>query len=164
MKKTGFLSELKEKGKLELVEPSEEVKESYLRKADNSLRSAKILLQNDLYENSMGEAYYAMYNCVLALLHKIGIKSENHSASIILLRRLFEARTLAGIISSAKEEREDKQYYVESKQKEKATGGSCSRMISKAEDFMVELRLVIDSIKTEDINRIRKNFEDMFSR
>lgn len=162
MKKAGFLSELREKGKLELVEPSEEVKESYLRKADNSLRSAKILLQNDLYENSIGEAYYAMYNCVMALLHKAGIKSENHSASIMILRRLFDARALAGIISSAKEEREDKQYFVESKQKEKATRESCSQMISNAEDFMIEIRLVIESIKTEDINRIRKNFEDMF--
>ena len=92
MKKANFLSELREKGKLELVEPSEEIKESYLRKADNCLKSAKILLENDLYENSIGEAYYAMYDCLLALLHKTGIKSENHSASVILLKRLFEAR------------------------------------------------------------------------
>ena len=162
MKNPGFLNELRKKGKLELVEPSEEVKESYLRKADNSLRSAKILLQNDLYENSMGEAYYAMYNCVMALLHKTGIKSENHSASIMILRRLFDARALAGIISSAKEEREDKQYYVESNQKERATRESCSKMISKAEDFMIETRLVIGSIKIEDVNRVRKDFESMF--
>jgi uncharacterized protein (UPF0332 family) len=159
MKKADFLSELREKGKLELVEPSEEVKESYLRKADNSLRSAKILLQNDLYENSMGEAYYAMYNCVMALLYKTGIKSENHSASIILLRRLFDARALAGIISSAKEEREDKQYYVESRQKQKATRESCSTTIAKAEDFVVRMKLLIGSIKAEEINRIRRDFE-----
>ncbi len=91
MKKADFLSRLREEGKLELVEPSEAVKESYLIKADNCLKSAKILLQNDLYENSMGEAYYAMYNCVTALLYKAGIKSENHSASIILLGKLFRA-------------------------------------------------------------------------
>ena len=161
MKNPGFLRKLSNEGKLEIVEPSEEIKESYLIKADNCLRSAKILLQNDLYENSMGEAYYAMYNCVLALLYKAGIKSENHSASIILLGNLFRAWDLKKSISSAKEDREDKQYYVESRQKQKATKESCSRMIAKTEDFMVKMKLLIGSIKTEEINKIRKDFEDM---
>lgn len=162
MKNPGFLSRLKEEGKLEMVEPSEEIKESYLIKANNCLKSAKILLQNDLYENSMGEAYYAMYNCIMALLHKTGIKSENHSASIILLGNLFKAWNLKELISSGKEDREDKQYYVESSQKQKASRESCSNMIVAAEDFMIKMKLLIGSIKTEEINRIRKNFEDMF--
>jgi uncharacterized protein (UPF0332 family) len=161
MKKAGFLSRLSEEGKLELVEPSEAVKESYLIKADNCLKSAKILLQNDLYENSMGEAYYAMYNCVTALLYKVGIKSENHSASIILLGKLFRAWDLKKIIFAGKEDREDKQYYVESSQKRKADRESCSKMILAAEDFMVKAKLLIGYIKTEEINRIRKDFEHM---
>src|SRR3989338_6950171 len=129
MKKPSFLSKLREEGKLAIVDPSEEMKESYLKKSDNCIKSAKILLQNDLYENSVAEAYYAVYNCLLALLYKTGIKSENHSASIILLGKLFKANDLVKLASSAKEERIDKQYYVEAEQKNKVTTESCSGMI-----------------------------------
>ena len=115
MKKLKFLNRLIKEGKLELVEPSEDVKKSYLEKADNSLRAAKILLQNGLYENSVVDSYYAMYNSLLALLFKVGIKSENHSGSIILLKELFNSDELYKKISFAKEERIDKQYYVASK-------------------------------------------------
>lgn len=51
MKKQNFLSKLKKEGKLGLVEPSEEIKLSYLQKAENCLKSAKILFQNKLYVN-----------------------------------------------------------------------------------------------------------------
>src|SRR3989338_2335729 len=84
MKELTFLKKLKEKGIIKLVEPSEEMKSSYLIKAENCLKSAKILFQSQLYENSTSEAYYCMYNSLLSLLFKIGIKSENHSVSIIL--------------------------------------------------------------------------------
>ena len=76
MKKLDFLSKLKKDGKLESVEPSEEICSSYLKKADDCLKSAKILLKNDLYENSVSMTYYAMYNSLTALLFKIGIKCE----------------------------------------------------------------------------------------
>lgn len=33
MKKQGFLNKLKKEGKLELVEPSEEIKDSYIEKS-----------------------------------------------------------------------------------------------------------------------------------
>jgi uncharacterized protein (UPF0332 family) len=107
MKKPDFLSKLKKDGKLESVEPSEEICSSYLKKADDCLKSAKILLKNDLYENSVSMTYYAMYNSLTALLFKIGIKCENHSGSIIIFRRLFEKEDLYKTISFAK--REDRQ-------------------------------------------------------
>ncbi len=159
MKKAGFLNKLYREGKLGLAEPSEEIKESYMRKADNCMKSAKILLQNELYENSVTEAYYAMYNCLLALLYKAGIKSENHSASIVLLKELFRTRELYGLISSAKRNRIDKQYYVESEQKQNATRDSCVRMIAKTEDFMIGARLLIDRTGKDDIERIRADFQ-----
>lgn len=116
MKELNFLKKLKRKGVTELVEPSEGMKSSYLIKAENCLISAKILFQSELYENSTSEAYYCMYNSLLALLFKIGVKSENHSASIVLFDKLFENKELVKIISWAKEERVDKQYYVETQQ------------------------------------------------
>ena len=90
MKKINFLIKLKKERKLELIEPSEEIKESYIKKSESNLMSAKILSENNKLEESVGLAYYSMYNQLLALLSKIGIKSENHSASIILLKELFD--------------------------------------------------------------------------
>src|SRR3989339_856965 len=143
MKEINFLKKLKKEGKLELVKSSEEMKSSYLVKAESCFKSAKILFQNQLYENSTSEAYYCIYNSLLALLFKIGIKSENHSASIILFDRLFGNKDLVKIIFWAKEERIDKQYYVETQQVVKVTKESCYEMILKTEDFLVKIKLLI---------------------
>jgi uncharacterized protein (UPF0332 family) len=85
MKELNFLRRLEKEGRLKLTEPSEEVKVSYLEKAENSLKSSKVLLQSDLYENSIAMSYYVMYNSLTALLYKAGIKCENHTGSILLL-------------------------------------------------------------------------------
>ena len=116
MKKPSFLDKLKGEGKLELVEPSEEICASYMEKANSCLKSAKLLLENDLFENSISMSYYTMYNSLTALLFRTGIKCENNSASILLLKKLFGMGDLFEIISFAKEERIDKQYYVTSGQ------------------------------------------------
>ena len=68
MKELNFLKKLKRKRVIELVESSEEMKSSYLIKSENCLKSAKILFQSQLYENSTSEAYYCMYNSLLLLL------------------------------------------------------------------------------------------------
>src|SRR3989338_10422790 len=90
MKKIFFLLKLKQEKKLQLVEPSEEIKQSYLDKSGSNLISAKILLNNNRLEESVGLAYYSMYHLLTALLFKVGIKSENHSASIVILKELFD--------------------------------------------------------------------------
>jgi len=60
MKRNNFLNELKKEGKLGLVEPSENICGSYFEKSENCLKSAKLLLQNNLYENSIGMSYYSI--------------------------------------------------------------------------------------------------------
>ena len=158
MKELIFLKNLKKKGIIELIEPSEEMKSSYLIKAENCLKSARILFQNQLYENSTSEAYYCMYNSLLSLLFEIGIKSENHSASIILFDKLFENKKLVKIILWAKGERIDKQYYVETQQIIKVTKESCNEMILKAEDFLVGMKLIISELNNEKIIITRELF------
>lgn len=128
------------------------------------MKSARILFQNQLFENSTSEAYYCMYNSLLALLFKIGIKSENHSASILILKRLFNEEELYKIISFAKEERIDKQYYVESQQDSKLNKESCADMIMKAEDFIVEIKVIIGRLNNEDIASLRESFEKLIER
>jgi len=161
MKEIIFLKKLKKTEKLELVESSEEMKLSYLVKAENCLKSSRILFQNELYENSTSEAYYCIYNALLALLFKLGIKSENHSASILLFKKLFDNKELVEIALWAKEERIDKQYYVETQQIIKATKESCNEMTMKAENFLLKMKVIIDELGNENIEIKRKKFKEL---
>ncbi len=162
MKKSSFLNKLRKDGKIELVEPSEEIKDSYLEKADNCLKAAKILLQSELYENSIIDSYYVMYNSLLALLYKVGIKSENHSATIVLLNTLIDAKDLFRLISFAKEERIDKQYYVETKGGLELTKETCEDMVAKAENYLVKIKLLVGRINNDDVASIRAKFLRLF--
>ena len=128
--------------KNKFVESSEELKQSYIIKSESNLISAKILLNNDKFEESVGLAYYSMYHLLTALLFKIGIKSENHSASIII---------------DAKKERIDKQYYVDFV----VTKEDVKDTIRKAEIFNSKLINFISKINNEDIKIYRKKFIDM---
>lgn len=158
MTKLDFLNKLMKEGALELVEPSDEICASYLQKADNCLKSAKILLENLLSENSISMSYYAMYNSLTALLFKTGIKCENHFGSILILKILFQSAELFSMISFAKEERIDKQYYVTSSPLIKE---SALEMTKKAEDFLVKIKLITKKLNFEDINRLRTELNNM---
>lgn len=155
MKKHVFLSELKKEGKLILVNPSEEIKQSYIEKSESNLISAKILLQNNRLEESVSLAYYSMYHLLTALLFKVGIKSENHSASIILLKDIFGLDSSE--ISYAKKERIDKQYYVDFA----ITKGQVEDTIRKAEMFNSKLTDFISKLNSKLILEYRKKFESL---
>ena len=158
-----FLNKLKKEKKLGLVEPSEDICDSYSEKSANCLKSAKLLLQNNLYENSISESYYSMYNSLLALLFKVGIKSENHSASIILFNELFGDKELWHMIKWAKEERIDKQYYIQTSQVDKITKESCGDMILKTENFSLKMRVIATEMNNKEVLDIRDNFLKLFS-
>ncbi|MBM3199982.1 HEPN domain-containing protein [Candidatus Woesearchaeota archaeon] len=155
MKKMNFLAKLKGEGKLKAVEPSEEVKEAYLTKSESNLSSAKLLLENDKLEESVYLAYYSMYNSLLALLFRVGIKSENHSASIILLRKVFDIDNPD--ISFAKRERVDKQYYVDFH----VTKEDVEELIEKAEDFNKWLLDFLSKLTNERIKLYQEQFKKL---
>src|SRR3989338_7630546 len=111
MKRTNFLIKLNKKGIIDIVKPSDEISQSYIMKSESNLISAKILLSNERLEESVSLAYYSMYHLLNALLIKVGIKSENHTASIILLKLLFGIDNKD--IYESKKERIDKQYYID---------------------------------------------------
>jgi len=160
MKRQGFLSKLASEGKLGIVEPSENMSQAYDIKSGNCLKSAKILLNAAIYENCVSEAYYAMYNSVLSLLFRCGIKSENHSAAIILLERLFGLEDMGKILSNAKKERIDKQYYVSEMESVQITKGTANKMISVSEDFIISLKVHLDKLNASSIQTIRRKFEE----
>ena len=153
-----FLNKLKKEEKLKLVEPSEDICDSYSQKSADCLKSAKLLLQNNLFENSIGMSYYAMYNLLLALLFRVGIKCENHGCSIFLLKLLFDEDDLYKLISDAKKERIDKQYYVTT-EKDEITKEIADELLSNAEDFVLKMKVVIRSLSNDSIEELREKFE-----
>jgi uncharacterized protein (UPF0332 family) len=159
MKKWDFLVRLKLEEKLRINEPSEEISRSYLAKSGNCIKSAKILLNEGLYENSIGEAYYAMYESSLALLFRCGIKCENHTATAFILGLLFGKTNLEKNLLEAKQERIDKQYYVTDEESYKKLQRDAKIMISKAENFTIEIKLLIGSLNSIKISEIRKKLE-----
>lgn len=152
-----FLNKLKKEEKLELVEPSNDICDSYSEKSANCLKSAKLLLQNNLYENSIGQSYYAMYNQLLALLFQIGIKCENHGGSILLLKLLFGEDELYKLISNAKKERIDKQYYITT-EKDEITKEIAEELLNNAEEFVLKMKLIIKNLNNDQIDQLKGKF------
>ena len=153
-----FLIKLKKQKRLEMVGKSQEMCESYLLKSENCMKSAKILLKESIYENSIIDSYYAMYNCVLALFFKCGIKCENHTGSIIILREIFKLPQLAAVLEDAKKSRIDSQYYI-SDTKIEADQAAAEKAIKNSENFILELKTFISAIKTSEIERMRMDLE-----
>lgn len=90
-----------------------------------------------------------MYHSITALLFRIGVKCENHAASILLLKRLFDIDN--EYISFAKTERVDKQYYVDSA----ITRKEVEEMIKLSESFNKMLLDFISRIISADVLKYR---------
>jgi len=96
-----------------------------------------------------------MYYNVLALFFKIGIKCENHTASIILLKKIFGLDN--DIIKKVKKERVDKQYYVDFS----ITKEEVDKIIKTAERFNAERFDHIESLNRSMIEEYRKNAREI---
>ena len=136
--------------KLKIIEPTDQVKESYIQKSKSSIRSANILIENEQLEDATAMTYYSMYNMLIALLYKAGIKCENHAAAIIILKELFKFDNSS--ISFAKTERVDKQYYIDFK----ISKEDVKDLIKKAEEFNAMLYGFIDSLTKKQIVEYRE--------
>jgi len=155
MKELNFLNKLKKNGKLKVVEPSDDIKDSYIEKSESNLSSSKILIDNNKFEEAIGLTYYSMYHMITALLFKIGVKCENHTASIILLKELFDLDNSE--IENAKKERIDKQYYTDFnivKQDVKSA-------IKSAEEFNSKILDFISRLTNQDIEEFREKFNKL---
>src|SRR3989344_1991227 len=150
MKKAGFLARLKKEKKIQAVEPSEEIKTAYLQRSEESLRSAKALLQINNLKDAVALAYYSMYYSLLALLFRTGIKCENHTGAIMLLKEVFNIDNVK--IAKAKKERIDKQYYVDFS----VTKEEVNKMVQTAEEFNAEILDFIEKLDNDKIEIYQK--------
>ncbi|MFQ6087526.1 MAG: HEPN domain-containing protein [Candidatus Methanofastidiosia archaeon] len=155
MRRPDFFTKLHEEGKLQIVDSSEEIEKAYLKKSESFLISAKLLINNDRLEESVSMTYYSMYYMLLALLFRVGIKCENHSASIILLEKIFNIDNSE--ISSAKKERIDKQYYIDFS----ITKKEVEELIKKSEIFNSKILSFIRKLNSEKIVKFRMKMKKL---
>ena len=139
-----------------LVDPSDAIRDAYLKKSESYLASAKLLLDNDRYEESVSMGYYSMYYSVLALFFSTGIKCENHSAAIMILKDIFGIDNSA--IESAKAQRIDKQYYVMSV----PVRDDAVTLIRDAESFNAVLLDAIARLTNEKKESFRQRLKKLF--
>lgn len=156
MKKIKFIQKLVNEEVITTKEPSLEIGNSYHKKAENSLRAAKILIKQDLLEESTTMSYYSMYHKATALLNTIGIKCENHNATIIILKEILNIDTKD--FSNAKTERIDKQYYTDSQTKKE----DAEELIKKVEKFIQQIDNFIDEstqdVRTKTLTDFKKTY------
>ena len=95
-----------------------------------------------------------MYNMLTALFYKTGIKCENHSASIIILKELFGVDNSK--ISSAKTERVDKQYYVDFK----TTRQDAEKIVEDSKEFNSMLYDFIEKLTLKKAVEYKEEFEE----
>lgn len=150
MKGHGFLHDLFIERKIQIVNPSEEIAEAYLKKSRSHLGSAKLLQENEHYEEAVSLAYYSMYHEVMALFFRTGIKCENHSASILILSEVYGIDNAP--LSDAKKERIDAECYVDTT----ATRKDVVNLIHTAELFNAHLLDVIERITNDKIAKHRE--------
>ena len=161
MKESDFLNKLKKEGKLELTDPSKEMSEAYIMKSNNCMLSAKYLYEKNIYENSVTEAYFGIYNSILSLLYKCGIKSETHAGSVILLEMLFNLDDTAKSVADAKKERIDNQYNVTDNINAEISRNYCKDFISSSEKLILEIRSYKDHLTEEKIKILRNKFKNL---
>ena len=161
MKKSNFLNKLKAEKSLKLVEPSEEISQSYLIKSDKCIKVARLAFDAGIYENAISEAYYSIYNTVTSLFYKCGIKCENHSGAVILIKELFDFNDLHLIFSEFKKDRIDNQYYLPILDTEPITKEKCNERLKTAQEFNLKLRVCLGRITIQEINNIQHKFKEI---
>ena len=161
MKSLNFLNKLGKEGKLGIVESSEQMSLSYEKKGVECREVANLAFNNGYFESAITQSYYSMYNNVLSLFFKCGIKCENHSAAAILLKEFFNQKDLSLIFSKAKEERIDKQYYITPSQNNPATNESAKEMISISMGFNPQITAFKNNLKLEEIKKIRDKIREI---
>lgn len=132
----------KKKDGIRIVEPNENLAESYMEKSDDSVKTMETAPSEDW---KIVGAYYACYQAVYSLLQRIGIKSEIHDCTIELMEFLPFSEEEIEFVKELKEKRENAQYYVTEETRLKDT--------DRVKEFVLRCKKIAEK---ENFERIRK--------
>lgn len=122
--------------------------EDYISRAEESLASAKILIENEKFNSAVSEAYYGMYYSAKALLSFKDFHPKKHKGVLALLGLEFVNKgyieeTYGKVFAKDMQLREKADYDVSFKaSKEEAEG-----VIDDAERFLERIKKAIEDFR-----------------
>lgn len=140
---------LNQKKGIKLAEPSDNLRDAYLIKAEEAL---EVLRATTIRDWQLTTAYYAMYHGVYSLLMKSGIKCEIHTCTIEFAKIFFKKHFTTDdfvLLDKAFKARNDAQYYVN----RKVTNEDLQLIIKGVPAFLVKCKNII--LEQKEINEIR---------
>ncbi len=140
------------KNGIELVNPNNNMSNSYLKMAEESLRIIKNVDSSKIWAAST--SYYTIYYCLYSLMMKFGVKCEIHACSIEFMKQFlmeFYNSEDVNLIETGFEIRNNLQYYpdrfFDSKKLE--------FIKTKSADFVVKTKEILSKITEKDIQQVR---------
>ncbi len=148
---------MQQKKGIELVEPSDNLRDAYLIKAEDALDTLKTSKSRDW---QLTTAYYTIYNGLYSLLMKIGIKCEIHSCTIEFTKRFLKDHFSPQdfeLIDKAFSARIDSQYYVN----RQVPDQNYDLIMKKTPAFLVKCKNIV--IDQKEITEIRARISSVRS-
>ncbi len=140
---------IQQKNGIELIDPSENLREAYLIKAEESLETLRTSKSRDW---QITTAYYTIYHGIYSLFMKIGIKCEIHSCTIEFTKRFLKDHFSTDnfeLIDKAFSARIDSQYYVN----KKVPDQNYDYIMKKTPAFLIKCKNTIFEQKEIDLIR-----------
>jgi len=142
----------------ELVKPSDNLSDGYVKKSKDALEMAELSLEAKKKDWVITTIYYSQYLILYALLQKLGIKSENHLCTMLFakkfLRKKVDTTKIEDLIK-LKDERIEKQYFVSDSEMDLKR---MEEMNKRAKEFFFYISEIINTITKKEIEEIREKF------
>lgn len=145
---------LKQKGGLELIKPNENMAESYLKMAEESIEVLKDITRSNIWTATT--SYYIFYYSLYALMLRIGVKCEIHSCSLQFMKQVladFYSREDVDMIYKAFHARIDLQYYANRPVDKQAI----EDVRKYCKGFFIKTQDIISRVTEEQIKEIRNS-------
>ncbi len=140
---------IKQKKGIEIIEPNNNLKEAYIKKAEEALNTLKTTTSRDW---KLTTAYYTIYHSIYSILMEIGIKCEIHSCTIEIAKQYLNkylTKEDYELIDKAFSARIDSQYYINRKVPNK----NYELILKKTAHFMIKCKNI--NLEEKEISKIR---------
>lgn len=130
-----------------------------LKRSNESLKSAKVLVKEELYEDSISRAYYAIFHAAKAILLTIDVEPQTHEGAIRKFGHHFVKtglieKEIGRIFARAQKVREKSDYDVAKEFSEEDT----NEWITMAEKFV---RRIQEYLYQHDLLWLKENYPEM---
>ncbi|MCF7798506.1 hypothetical protein K9M74_01235 [Candidatus Woesearchaeota archaeon] len=146
---------LNQKKGIELVEPSDNLRDAYLIKSEEALETLRSTKVRDW---QLTTAYYTIYHGIYSLLMKMGVKCEIHSCTIEFTKRYLKDHFTPEdfeLLDKAFSARIDSQYYVN----REVPDQNYNLIMKKAPAFLVKCKNIV--LEQKEIEKIREQIKAM---